>query len=1120
MRLVLFFLLIAVYQIHGQTLIVKVSSADSKEPLAFANLYFQKAGIGDNTNIEGVAKFPLSKISTIDSLVISYIGYEDKNLFIDPKNISTEIEVLLKPSSVFLSEVVVTYEKPLKAMKVLRQAIKNTNSNYPTEDHLISSLFRETHQENGVFIELNEALLETYYTSYPKKKLDRKIWQTWYYEEEYSFDLEGDLTILPLLQDFNTPLEHQRVIASRNSENLSRHDLKTNFLWDPLLLFALDKIKYQYDFLYPKIWNKYQFKNLGTELINEEPCHVISFSPKSEKRKLKVDLGKKNKAAIYVGRVYISKETFAVTRYECSILTDKNFGFYAGRKPLDFKIVVNYKKLAAKWFLDDIKLIKTVRVGTKADKSAILQTCRKEIFVIDIKTNNVKPIADSLIFKSSRLSSLRHFDKFYDPKHPGFKNIPEKLSLHSEVKKDLEHKTPLSEQFVNYISDKSKKIPPPIAEQKPFTFNYHGQEYIDSLHWMANKENDSEFRTHLKIENKYAKSLLYSERKYQKKLFNTLNNFFPKIGTNDKNVKDGSLYIHEDSLGQDLLRFKVDSINYIEVINLTAFKASKENIFITNWSLNQAGNLIFLSYEKPGILSDFIAIFSVGSNQELDNFPSIYSACWYDDNKIIYSKTDSKGRASELVLRNIKSKAEEIIFVEKDQTFDIEVGRIKDTIVCTIQSKTANEIRIIEKHQPKPILKLLKQRQDGRHYDLNISQKCYLLINDIAKGSWIESSPLDDPSNFEVLAEGNPSDYIEEITLVSNKLVALIYENSIPKLKLFNASKSKWISLKIDLGIGYYSLYAPREHGDNLRFNFSSPKKSSCIYNYDFETQELSLIKQIKLSKKHPVSYISTKRLWAESYDGTKIPISISASRSRIKNHKGLILKVYGAYCANTTPYFSPQDAILMEHGYKIAIAHVRGESILGHHWYEQGRQLNKKNSFQDYLACAEYLIDKKYTDPNFLIAYGNSAGGLIVGQAINEKPELFNTAILDHPYLDVINTMMDASQALTIDEYKEWGDPNEKNVFDYILDYSPFQNITKQKYPNVIINASYLDQRTPVWQAAKHASKLRTSNLAQTEVLLLTDILSGHEGSKTGKEWIKNFAEVYSFLNRNLFKD
>ncbi len=216
-----------------------------------------------------------------------------------------------------------------------------------------------------------------------------------------------------------------------------------------------------------------------------------------------------------------------------------------------------------------------------------------------------------------------------------------------------------------------------------------------------------------------------------------------------------------------------------------------------------------------------------------------------------------------------------------------------------------------------------------------------------------------------------------------------------------------------------------------------------------------------------------------------------------------------------TIPSFDAQDAILLQEGYTLAYAHVRGESIGGSDWYKSGRELEKKNSVSDYLACVNHLIENGYTSPDMLIGYGNSAGALVVGQAINLSPELFNTVILDHPYLDVVNTMMNDTLPLTIDEYKEWGNPEDMDVYRYIQSYSPYQNIKLQHYPNVLLIVSYNDYQTPIWQVAKYAARLREYNLSDSEILLITDMSGGHQGSTTGKEWIKLFSQTYSFVKQ-----
>ncbi|MGB0423463.1 MAG: prolyl oligopeptidase family serine peptidase, partial [Flavobacteriales bacterium] len=245
---------------------------------------------------------------------------------------------------------------------------------------------------------------------------------------------------------------------------------------------------------------------------------------------------------------------------------------------------------------------------------------------------------------------------------------------------------------------------------------------------------------------------------------------------------------------------------------------------------------------------------------------------------------------------------------------------------------------------------------------------------------------------------------------------------------------------------------------------------------------------------------------------GVKIPLTIAKSRAPRKDHKGTILRVYGAYGAMTYPYFSAEDAVLMQNGYTIACAHVRGDGVLGSAWYEDGKLLNKKNSILDYISCAEYLIKEKITTPEHLVGHGNSAGGLVVAAAINERPELFNTVILDHPFVNVLHSMIDPNLPLTIDEYKEWGDPSSEEAYDYIKSYCPYEQLSSKDYPNVIILSGFEDKQTPCWQQAMYMAKLRSSS-SENNALMITDLHAGHIGSTVGNNWIKQFSLIYSFV-------
>ncbi|HKL40206.1 MAG TPA: prolyl oligopeptidase family serine peptidase, partial [Cryomorphaceae bacterium] len=596
-----------------------------------------------------------------------------------------------------------------------------------------------------------------------------------------------------------------------------------------------------------------------------------------------------------------------------------------------------------------------------------------------------------------------------------------------------------------------------------------------------------------------------------------LSEFYQTVSDSTQDIKIGAFALDEDSLGNEVLLYREDSSALVLALNFNAIEKSLGEVYLKRIIPNESKTTLALQYQKVGSLSDFVFVVPFGSESVIDSISKVYSIEWLNDSTMAYAKQDEIGRAGELYSRGILSSTDSLLFTEEDKTFDIEVFRDDEHLFCTIQSKTENEIYLINANPVGHFLELLKGRESGVQNTIKAFDEYYLLVSDENRGTSILRSSFDRKEDWQTIAEIDKNFHIVDFSILGNRLVVSGYEKSISKLKFMEMSNGKWQDPKLKLGIGQYFLHSKLSDPNKLGFTFSSPAVPSQSFVYHFDTEKLTKREpRFELSPmKH--RYNSVRRMWAKSYDGTAVPITVVNNGAAPKGSGGLILKVYGAYGANTTPGFYADESILMQQGHTIAYAHVRGESILGADWYKEGRVLQKKNSILDYLACAEYLIKKKLTTREKLIGYGNSAGGLVVAQAANLRPDLFNTIILDHPYLDVVNTIMNDTLPLTIDEYKEWGNPNESEVFDYIMGYSPYQNIEPQHYPNVLLAASYQDFQTPVWQIAKYAAKLRENNLGTSLVVLRTDMNSGHMGSRSGKEWIKDFAEEYSFVKLKL---
>lgn len=1119
MKHLIYILLIIPFYSISQQVTIKVTDIESNEPLPFVNLHFKNSGVGGPTNIQGIVSFEDVVLLEKDSLIVSYIGYErHAQLYLKSNEVLT---IAIKPKSSIqnLPEVVIKYVKPPKPKSIVKQVIKNVSQNYPDNPIIFKSLYRETIEENDTFIQLNEAFVNTYYTGYPQKNMDGKIWRDWYYDDSYAFELEGENYFFPLLNDFNTKEDKQIVVASRHSNSLSKYGKETVLIGDPLLLLALDKIKYQYDFFNPRLLNKYHFKHELTESINGESCYVISFYPKSVNRKFSIDQSKKNKHAIYIGRLYISKTSFALIKFQYKLAVERDYRFFEKMMPLDYNVEMNYIKREQFYFIENIKLTETRKVGEKDNGKSILHKVNKELHILDIDKDKVTPFADSLLFKSTRFSSIRHFKKNYNPHYWDDFELDESLQLSKKIIADLEKNEPLNEQFLANKTKRKLDILKPIAFKEEYVFNYHNNKTLDSLHWMASPANDAKLKKYLTEENKYAKNALIEQRQYQKKLFSRLNNFYQPKPNSKKTIKPETYYIEEDSLNNELIYYQKDSINRVLALNLSSFEDRYDNVFIKQVIPNQSRDFFLILCHKIGVINDFAIVLPFGSSHVIDSIPNLYTVHWSTNSTLLYSKANKLGSARTLNFRDTRTAVDSVIYEEFDPRFDVEVNQKGQHLFCTVQSKTENEIYLIEERNSFPKLTLIKRRQTGVNIDINTNDGIHLLVNSEDTGSSIEFYSFRDLENGKLLVKSDKEDYITSILPLQEVIIAKVYENSIPKLKFFDRNKKKWKDLKIDLGIGDFGLISKIDSTNSFLFSFSSPSHPYAQYRYSLNTNKLKPISKKQSLNSFYHKYNTCERAWAKSHDGTKVPITIIKNSVSNKKERGLILRVYGAYGAITTPSFNAQDAILLEQGYTIAYAHVRGESILGKSWYKSGRKLKKENSILDYISCANYLIEKGYTSSDLLIGYGNSAGGLIVAQAANKAPSLFNTIILDHPFLDVVNTMMSDSLPLTKDEYKEWGDPKEKEIYEYIRNYSPYQNIESQPYPNALLIASFQDYQTPIWQVAKYCSRLSENNLSNSEIIMLTDFKSGHMGNRTGKEWIKLYSQIYSFVNLNVNK-
>ncbi len=1098
----------------SQRVNIQLSIFDSltNEPLPFATVYLKNIGIGTTSDFSGQAQLNFNnEVPRTDTLVCSYIGYMNQKIPIDLTK-SIKIKIPLPPSSTNLSEFVVTYKKPLTTKQILKKCIKNTVKNYSNTPVNLEGLYREILKDDNNYIYLNEAVVNIQYTKYPQNRLDHKIWEDWNYDDTYAFEFKGGwFSEFPT--HFNTKQDKVKLIEARSSDNMSNNNFDSPISGGPLSLTGKDFIKYRYDFLNPNNFNKYTYTKKDNELTNNHDCYVLYFYPNETNKKMVFDMGKKMKRSIYVGRLYIDMESFAVVKMEYQLAKNVDFGFYKHHVPIDDRVTVSYQKNKSVWYLKKVSRSKIKSIKTKSNQKKLIYESIQELFITNVIKDSVVQFNESEIWKHTRLTSLRNREvsynsKFWKENEKKYPKIPKHIRTDLEIEKLLE------QQFKNRFKQKDN-LPIPKVKEIDFSFNYSIENLSDNYQWLADSTNQTELFKYLEQENSFADNYIIPYKKYQKNYFNNLNNFYPKDTSNINNYyKKGTLIYDEDSLENTILYEYSDSLNRVPVFNLTRFQDYRKNCYIT--SIKPYNNKIGVSYTYNGGLNNYVIILNKGYLTVHDSISDVYSYAWFNDSTLLYTKNNTTKRSDKLYRHNLISKKDSLMLFEKDVTYDISLSNSKSYIVCTIESKDESEIYLIKKEDNNPFLQLLRERQTGITYAIKeFGSQIYMVTNKNAINNKL--LVLVDKNSWKEIVPHTKNILITDFLITDNYYVLKTYKNSFLEIKYKRKSESKW--KKIDFKTEIFDANFRLNENDKIKIYYSNPKKPFIEYEYDLSKEILTRNLSTKIKRGFNPQYFKTERLWAKSLDGTEIPMTLINSLHPKKKHKGLILKVYGAYGSFPRGNdFNAEDAVLLNDGFTIVYTHTRGGIAMGNEWYTDGKLLKKENCFNDYIACAEYLIERKYTSPQQLIGYGNSAGGLIMGVVINRRPELFNTVILDHPYLDVLSTMMDESLPLTTDEYKEWGNPKEKEVYNYIKGYSPYQNIKKQNYPNLLFTASSNDFQTPVWQVAKYVAKLKNYNTGNNNILFITDFGSGHIGNTSGKEWLKKLSLQYAFIYGNLF--
>ncbi|MBA3298025.1 MAG: S9 family peptidase, partial [Acidobacteria bacterium] len=433
-------------------------------------------------------------------------------------------------------------------------------------------------------------------------------------------------------------------------------------------------------------------------------------------------------------------------------------------------------------------------------------------------------------------------------------------------------------------------------------------------------------------------------------------------------------------------------------------------------------------------------------------------------------------------------------------------------------AKTSRELRFLPADNPTGEFRVVVPRSDGHEYDVDhYKGQFFITTNRAAKNFKVVTAPMNDPSekNWNTFIAHNPAIKIDGLSFFRNHLVVSERERGLNYLRVIDMPSKTSHRVATDEPDYAMSMGTNLEFDTTaIRYGYQSMVTPSSVYEYDLNTKERRLLKRQDVLGGYDPSAYEAKRVWATARDGTLVPVSLVHKKGiKLDGRAPMLLYAYGSYGASMAPTFSSSRLSLLDRGAIYGIAYIRGGGELGEEWREQGRMMQKMNTFNDFIDCAEYLVKNRYTASDRLVIQGGSAGGLLMGTVANMRPDLFKAVVAQVPFVDVMNTMLDATLPLTTSEYIEWGNPNEKAAFDYMMTYSPYDNVKAQSYPAMLLQASLNDSQVPYWEAAKFAAKLRRLATGPSPILLKTNMGAGHGGASGRYDALRETAFIYSFI-------
>lgn len=668
---------------------------------------------------------------------------------------------------------------------------------------------------------------------------------------------------------------------------------------------------------------------------------------------------------------------------------------------------------------------------------------------------------------------------------------------------------------------------PPVAPQRPWRDSIHGQVRSDEYHWLRERD-DPEVLAYLAAENAYSDAAMRHTRPLQERLYRE---FRGRVQESDLSVpvKLDSFYYYERTVkGQEysLHCRKQGSLKAEEQVLLDENRLARGHAYysidgtfvspdhtVLAFLADTAGSFTYTAYFKDLIRGRMLP----------DSICRVRDLVWAGDSRTVFYETYDSTLRDDRVLRHVLGTSQgddRLVYREPDPEFSVSLQRTRSRryVIVYSLSKTASEARIGRADAPDDSFRLLRPRAAGREdYLEHHGDSLYIVTNEGAENFRLMAAPLSDWSrpNWNEVIPARDSVLLEDVLVFRDHCV--VQERAGGLLRLRVRPWSGGPERSIAFAEPAYTVHAWRsgDYGSaTLRYTYSSLVTPGSVHDHDLATGADRVVKRYQVRGGYdPARYVS-ERIYATAGDGTAVPISLVYRTGLGRDGRNpCLLEGYGAYGDSWDAGFSANRVSLLDRGFVYAIAHVRGGQENGRRWYEGGKLMNKKNSFGDFIACAERLVGMGYASPATLAISGGSAGGLLVGAVVNARPGLFRAAVMDVPFVDLINTMLDPGIPLTTAEYEEWGDPRDRAQYEYMASYAPYENLRPQAYPAMLVTGGLRDANVPYWEPAKWVARLRRLKTDREPLLLRIDLSSGHGGPSGRYGYLRDLAFQYAFL-------